>query len=1124
MQEFTEILEELREARQISKKDLALKANLSPGYISLLTRGDRKTPSVGTIKALADALELDVKTRSRLFTAAGFPFFSGVQRDWGEAPNVEGFSGREEELELLEDWIVNDRCQMVAVLGMGGIGKTMLIAKVVDKVQDTFEYIFWRSLQNRPPINDFLKECIQFLSDHQQIDLPTDLVSRISCLISYLREHRCLLILDNFETIMQSGSPSGWYQQDYKEYGILLQRLGEIRHQSCLLLTSREKPGEIAPLEGKILPVRSMHLPGMEPEEGRELLKAEELEGSEDTWKRFINLYWGNPLALKLASESIRDLFYHNINAFLQQGETVTGDIFTLIDQQFNRLSKLEQEIIYWMAIEREAVSLDDLRRDIVRPIPAGELLEALKSLRRRYLVETSGVALFFLQPVIIEYATHGLVNDVYAEIVKENKSSVEDIKLLASHALMKAQSKDYIRNSQIHLIITPLIQRLLATDMQEGSEMKLEKILLLLRDLSPHGTEYVAGNVLNLLIQMKADIHKYDFSHLTIWQAYLQGVSLIDVNFSHADLAKSVFTETFGSVLCVAFSPDGKLLAAGTDNGEIRLWNVASGTLLHTFEGHTDWVRTVAFHPNRNILVSGSDDQTIRFWDITSGQCLANFGGHTHRIYAVAISSDGNIFASGSEDRTVRLWNYNEGRCLDIFKGHNNRVRSVAFSPDGKKLVTGGDDQTIRLWDVTSGQCMTEWEGHSDRVYSAVFSPDGSRVASGSEDHEVRLWDINSDRCVRILRGHSQRVRSVAFSPDCKMIISGSDDQTVRLWDINESECVRVFEGHNKGIWSVAISSDGNTAVSGSDDQTIRFWDITTSRCIKTLQGYTDLIWSVAFSPDGKRIISGSEDQMVRLWDVNSGRLVKELPGHTNRVWSVAISSDGQVIASGSVDQTIRLWDINNIRFFETLHGHTNWVTSVALSPDGKMVASGSEDQTIRLWSLKTDLHRVLEGHTDWVRSVAFSPDGKMIASGSEDQSVRLWDVASGKCIKTLSEHSNRVRTVAFSPDGSLLASGSDDKTVRLWDVASGQCIKTLTGHTHRVYSAAFSPCDRIIASGSHDGTIKLWDLQTGDCLKTLQNDRPYERMNITDVKGLTYAQRAMLKALGAVESYAEI
>ena len=1075
--------------------------------------------------------------------------------DWGEAPQTEQFYGREKELAELEQWIVGDHCRVVAVVGMGGIGKTSLTAKLAEQIKDEFKYVLWRELKNAPPLENILKTCIQFLSNQLRTNLPDDIDSQIALLLEYLQDHRCLLVLDNVESVLQGGNRAGQYREGYEGYGKLIQRAGEARHQSCLLLTSREKPKEIAHLEGEASPVRSRRLEGLIPSDGREILRDKGLCGAEESWNALINRYTGNPLALKLVSQFIREVFDGNIAEFLQEGEMIFSDIRDVLDQQFERLSEFEQKIMYWLAIEREAISLNELQKDSVRPVSKGALQEALRSLRRRYLVETSTKGIT-LQNVVMEYVTGLLIDQVCEEITSEKLS------LFASHALIKAQTKEYVRESQVRLILTPVLQRLLTNLGKEGIKQKFKSILSTLRERHPQQPGYAAGNVLNLLIQLKIDLSGYDFSHLAVWQAYLQGVALSEVNFAHADLGTSVFTDTFGGILCVAFSPNGELLAAGTANGEIWVWHATSGIALRTYQGHTDWIRSVTFSPDGKIIASGSDDQSIRLWDLSTGQCLKTLLGHTNWVYSVAFSPDGKTVASGSDDQSIRLWDLSTGQCLMTLLSHTNRLYSVAFSPDGKTVASGSDDQSIRLWDLSTGQCLKTLLGHTHWIWSVAFNPDGKTVASGSDDQTVRLWDVSTGQCLKTLLGHTHWVNSVAFSPDGKTVVSGSRDQTIRLWDLNTGECLKTLLGHTDWIRSVTFSPDGKIIASGSDDQSIRLWDLSTGQCLKTLLGHTHWIWSVAFNPDGKTVASGSDDQTVRLWDVSTGQCLKTLLGHTHWVWSVAFSPDGVTIVSGSDDQSIRLWDLSTGQCLKTLLGHTHWIWSVAFSPDGKTVASGSDDQTIRLWDLSTgQCLKTLLGHTNRVWSVAFSPDGKTVASGGGDQTVRLWDVSTGQCLKTLLGHTNRVWSVAFSPDGKTVASSSDDQsvrlwdlstgqclkillghthwvnsvafspdgktvvsgsrdqTIRLWDLSTGQCLKILLGHTHWVNSVAFSPDGKVLASGSTDGTIKLWDVQTGECFKTLRSDWPYERMNITMVTGLTEAQKATLRALGAIE-----
>ncbi|WP_414576252.1 NACHT domain-containing protein [Anabaena sp. CCY 9402-a] len=674
----------------------------------------------------------------------------------------------------------------------------------------------------------------------------------------------------------------------------------------------------------------------------------------------------------------------------------------------------------------------------------------------------------------------------------------------------------------------------------------------------------YVGGNAATVLVKAdKAALNHLDLSQAVILQADLTEATLHHVNFSQANLSNSIFTKVLGTVLSVAFSPDGRIFATADANGEIYLWQFIDCKRLSTLEGHIDWVRTIAFSPNGRMLASGSQDQTVKLWDILTGRCVKTFNEHTDRIYSVAFSPNSQILASSSQDQTVKLWDINTGKCLQTLHGHTNRIYCVAFSPNTLILASGAEDQTVKLWDINTGECLQTLHGHTNRIRSINFSPDGKILASGSRDHTARLWDIDTGKCVKVLEGHTGTVWSVAFNNIGQIIATGSGDNTVRLWDLQTGKCFQILQGHFNWVRSVSFHPQNHILASAGDDQAVRLWDINTGDCLRSLQGYHHLLLSVAFSPDGKTLVSGSNDTLVRLWDINTSKCFQILQGHKAWVSSIAISPNGQIIASGSSDKTVKIWNIRNgsclktieaksnwvlptvfspdgqfLAFadkttiqlwnistgehFKTLQGHTDWLKSIAFSHDGKLLATGSEDNTIKLWDISTGkCINTLQGHLDWVWSVSFNLDGQILASGggNYDKIVKLWNISTGECIKTLQGHSSDARFVEFSPDSRIIASSSHDRTIRLWDFYTGECFKTLEGHTNWVVSISFSPDGKILASGSEDGTIKLWDIQTGCCISTLIPERPYERMNIIGVKGLTEAEKATLKALGAVE-----
>ena len=1080
-----------------------------------------------------------------------------ADQDWGDAPDINFFYGREAELSQLEQWIAGDSpaCRLVAVLGMGGMGKTSLAIQLAQRLQPQFERIVWRSLRNAPALSELLFDLLQCLSNepeaHQTIE------RQISQLLHELRSHRCLLILDNVETILPDRTSSSF--QNYQSYGNLFRLIGETRHQSCLLITSREKPPEVALLEGETLPVRSLPLKGLQTSEVQELMKLKgNFKGSDSEWNRLIAGYSGNPLALKIISTTIQTLFDGSLADFLQQDTFVFGNIRALVEQQFECLSRLEKTVMYWLAIYREPAAFTDLRTDIFPAISPQRLIEVLELLEQRSLVEKQG-ALFSLQPVVMEYVSDRLITQICLEIQAYPNSAA----LLNHHALLHAQSKDYIRETQIRLILTPILDRLLNDLQGDSLEDYLLQRLMKLRGQPASEVGYAGGNLLNLLCRQQTNLSNHDFSQLTLWQADLRQVQLHTIDFTQTDLSRSLFTEILGIVFTVALSPDGTQLATGDAEGGLRLWQVRAGKLLLTLEGHQGWVWSVAFSADGQTLASCSSDKTIRLWDLQTGQCLQTLHGHSGSIWSVAFSPDGTLLASGGDESAVMLWDLRTGELAQQLPGHTGSILSVAFAT-ADRLASGSADGTIRLWDLPSAACRHLLRGHTDRIWSVASSPDGEWLVSGSADRTIRLWSIATGECLKAFEEHTDRVRSVKFGANGQTIVSSSDDQTVRVWDVSTGQCLNILRGHTNSVFAVALSADEQMIASGSTDQTVRLWNAQTGRCLKTLTGYTNSVFAVVFSPDGQTIASGSTDQTLRLWDSSTGQCRQRLSGHQGWVTSVAFHPDGDRLASSSADQTVKLWDARTGECLKTLQGHTNWVQSVAFSPDGELLASGGDDRILRLWSLKTEQVQTWQGHTGWIWSVAFSPDREILASSSEDATIRLWSIQTGACLRTLAAHTSRVKSIAFSPNGQLLASASDDETVRLWSVRTGECLKTLQGHLNNVWSVAFSPDGTVLASGSLDQTVRLWQVESGTCLETLSvlnhsvrstlafnpipqthdsiatgshngtiqiwntegqclqtltPDSPYKGTNITRVTGITEAQKMALKTLGAIE-----
>lgn len=387
---------------------------------------------------------------------------SGVKSiyDWGEAPDSSIFYGRDLELSTLEQWILEQECRVVSILGMAGIGKTALSVKLAHQLQDQFDTVLWRNLRQGPPLTDLLDTLLKLIYPHQGVYSIPELHEKISLFLDYCRRHRCLLILDGVESLLQGGELSGQYREGYQEYGDFFKQLSCQPHKSCVLMTSWENPKEISLQEGDYLPVRSLQLLGLNAEASTQILKDKGLI-AEPAWANLFDLYRGNPLELKIAARTIQELFGGQVAAFLKQGTLVFGEIGELLAQQCDRLSGLEKEILYWLAIERQPLSLERLRQTLLLPVPLQELLEAVASLGRRSLLERIADpdrAVFSLQPVLLEYVNTALMSQIFDELHEVfNTKKPEKFLLFRSHALVQPQAELQVQQEQFYHIITPL-------------------------------------------------------------------------------------------------------------------------------------------------------------------------------------------------------------------------------------------------------------------------------------------------------------------------------------------------------------------------------------------------------------------------------------------------------------------------------------------------------------------------------------------------------------------------------------------------------------------------------------------------------------------------------------------
>lgn len=446
--------------------------------------------------------------------------------DLNEAPDVERFFGRSQELSLLTEWIVSDRCKLITILGLGGIGKTALLLTLVDQIEDReggsgetgkqavgvkspppllsssllpdsprpFQYVLWRSLQSAPSLLQLVDSLLHTFSADQPFHGAHDVQTGISKLFHYLREQRCLLVLDGLETLLTANRT---YRSGYEDYGSFLQRLSQDRHQSCILLTSQEKPPEFTHDGEKI---RWLTLKGLPAADALELLQTAHFTGKEQSLKALIRLYSGNPLALKIMVPLIRDVFGGNVNTYLEQNTVVIGDrLRSMLKRQLDRLSDLEREIAYWLAIWQEPISFCRLQTHLLHPPDLALILESIASLEGRSLLEKvfhTDEPLLTLQPLVMNAVRDELVERVFQEIFQViQNNDMQHLHIVRSHCLLRPGTDDIAGDRILNQLHDRLGRRI-------SSKLPrwLNGVVAHLNEQSPFVRGYAAHNLSALL------------------------------------------------------------------------------------------------------------------------------------------------------------------------------------------------------------------------------------------------------------------------------------------------------------------------------------------------------------------------------------------------------------------------------------------------------------------------------------------------------------------------------------------------------------------------------------------------------------------------------------------------
>ncbi len=535
------------------------------------------------------------------------------------------------------------------------------------------------------------------------------------------------------------------------------------------------------------------------------------------------------------------------------------------------------------------------------------------------------------------------------------------------------------------------------------------------------------------------------------------------------------------GRVSALAASQKSGLLASGGEDETVRLWDAASGKLLRTLPASGE-VWATDFSPDGALVAAGDMDGNLTLFEVATGAVRHRFRGTGEEIAAVGFSRDGKLVAAGETNGSIHVWSTStfERTRKVTFGGHE--LWSLSFTADPNVLVVGGDHGLLRMMPLNINRRRV-LVGHQRIVSATVVSPDGTIIATASRDGSIRLWDAETSVALARLDSHERAVNALAFSADGRSLAAAYQSHVLRVWALPAQPALRPLSAHTADVRAIAFNSTGTRFASAAEDSRLRLWDATTMRPLLDFPLQGGWVRSVEFSPDDKVLAAGSNDGNLRLYDAATGGLLRVLTGHDEYISTLHYQPGTGLLASASGDGTVRFWEPSTgKKVREVFIEDSGKLHSFDFSPDGKLFASGGSDRLVRIFESATgQLQRSMPGHDETIRAIAWSPNGRVIASAGHDRTVRLWNAKSGKLLHVLARHEGQVRALAFSRDGAVLASACTDRELRLWEVGTGAALALLPWHEAGVLAVAWSRDGRLLASGSGDGVIDVLRFDQG-------------------------------------------
>jgi len=1049
---------------------------------------------------------------------------------------------------------------LCSVFGARGSGKTTAIAATLDVLtrREGFRVAAWVDFANRPSLDRVATAITAAL------DAPCRVETEVAGQEPRKSHPLSIVVFDNFEATLDQRS--GTLAREYAQLpGRVRDILRDRKLPVAIILAAREHTDFFSEVDSEYRSA-TVRVPPFNGEEAASLLSEFDIVGTANEWEMFAVRSSGNPLLLRLWAAQIKDVFGGVLQIFLERPSIEFSAVHSIFEWHFSRLSDSETHILELLSVARVQLELQDVSHLTDGAMTERVTLFNLLRLHRRSLVEVHG-SKFFLLSAVAEVLSQRIVNQARSELKSRKFNLLRRLPLLLPHI------REDVAEAGREVFIRP-IQNLFS---QNEWPIQFKSIIQSIRESHlEYAGGFLVGNVLNVGLSVGLDVAGVDLTGASIRCVDFRYTTLMGVSMRGATVKDCLFDDWLAAVLCVTFDPHGRWIAAGCNDGIVKIWDATTLLPLVTYETQLDRVWSVAFSPGQDTLAIGGDGKYIELIVATTSRVVTRINVPTGRLTSLGFTADGSLLFSAHADGSIRCWAVPSGSLMGQFPAHQGGVWCIDVAKGFRGLVSGGADGNVVLWTPRRGKNDVWLQKavigqHQGAVRAVRFLASLNRkklaVVSGGADQKIALWKAGTQRrAPQSVATHDGCVRAIVADATLGAVFSGGDDWTIRKWSVGTLEQELVTRRHTNQVTGLALDPDNGLIASSGDDHAVRIWRTEGLVPQRSITGRTNSIRFVTFMGSDNSIMACSPEGNWYEWSITDGSLIRilrpsylmprildiraaavckrtdwfasagslgtinlfaagdeqhEINAHIGWVRALQFSPNGIYLASSGDDGRVNLYRLHNRREVLSLHPHQGWIRTIAFNPAGTLLASGGEDGIVRIHPLTTEDKpsvRTLSGAETPIRSLLFFDD-TLICAGTDRYEIILWDTTSGSVIERIS-CPGPVLTLTANASAHLLAAGTQDGSVLCLSMQkSAKTTYSSQAHGSAVRSVALSESTKLLCSSDDSGNIYVHDLLTRSICQRFRVPRPYEGLDVQGSTGLTESCRLALLRLGALD-----